>query len=90
MNISHELLLQSFVDFSTNYKYSVIYEYNKNNDLTGYIVGGPNFGSFGIVIKTTNGGTTWLNVPISTNGSLYGAYFINSNTGIVLGSGHTI
>ena len=55
------------------------------DDLTGYAVGGPLFGSSGIVLKTTNSGNVWFNVPNTSNGVLWGLHFVNSNTGFVVG-----
>jgi len=54
---------------------------------TGYAVGGQT--SIGKIFKTTNGGTTWSPVSISS-GVLWTCYFLNANTGWVAGSGKAI
>jgi len=53
-----------------------------NNTSTGYITGLTN----GIVFKTTNGGTNWSSQNTGTTGSFYDISFVDSLTGIVIGS----
>lgn len=54
-----------------------IYFINAN---TGWAVG-----EGGTILKTTNGGTTWVTQKIINNAFLIGCYFIDSNTGWVSG-----
>jgi photosystem II stability/assembly factor-like uncharacterized protein len=49
---------------------------------TGTVVG-----SFGTILRTTNGGATWTAQSSGTPLDLYGVSFSNANTGIVVGSG---
>jgi hypothetical protein len=52
---------------------------------TGYAVG-----DWGTIIKTINGGTTWITQPSGTSENLNSVFFTDSNTGYVVGSGGTI
>ncbi len=54
-----------------------IYFLNAN---TGWAVG-----EGGTILKTTNGGTTWVTQKIISNAFLIGCYFVDSNTGWVSG-----
>lgn len=42
-------------------------------------------GSSGTILKTTDGGLTWINQPTPTSQTLYGMDFINSNNGFAVG-----
>lgn len=44
-------------------------------------------GEAGTIIKTTDGGTSWILQTSGTNTELYSVYFIDSNTGWTVGSG---
>jgi photosystem II stability/assembly factor-like uncharacterized protein len=50
------------------------------NALTGYVCGNN-----GITMKTTNGGLNWIYKPTGTLNALYGIFFIDANTGTVVG-----
>jgi len=50
--------------------------------LNGWIAGAT--GSYGIILKTTDGGTTWTNSLVPTN-RMNSIKFINENTGCVVG-----
>jgi hypothetical protein len=65
--------------FSTPYS---IYFTDSN---TGWVVG-----SYGTIIKTTNGGTNWFSQNSGTTNVLYSVYFIDSNTGWAVGSNGTV
>jgi hypothetical protein len=52
---------------------------------TGYIVGGG-----GLILKTTNGGTNWVQQISETSVSLHSVYFTDSITGYAVGDGGTI
>ena len=54
-------------------------------DDTGTVVG-----SRGTILRTTDGGTTWIPQKSSTTQSLLGVSFANANTGTVVGAGGTI
>lgn len=47
-------------------------------------------GSSGKIIKTTNGGTSWINQTIGVSRTLFGVCFTNSNNGVAVGSYGTI
>jgi hypothetical protein len=47
-------------------------------------------GSLGIVIKTTNGGTTWTRLSTGTTNNLYSGFFTDLSTGYAVGFGGTI
>jgi len=51
------------------------------DDNTGWVVGGG-----GVMMQTTNAGTTWDTVAIATDGYLHQIQFINSNYGWVAGT----
>ncbi|MDQ3021482.1 MAG: YCF48-related protein [Bacteroidota bacterium] len=59
-----------------NFLYSVHFA----DQLTGYTVG-----TFGTIIKTTNGGINWTAKNSNTTQDLSEVFFINTNTGIVAG-----
>ena len=50
---------------------------------TGYAVGAE--GSNGIIIKTTDGGTTWNILPTETDNPLSSVFFTDDNTGYAVG-----
>jgi len=52
---------------------------------TGYAVGDS-----GTILKTTNGGISWLSIPIGTSNRLSKVSFTNANTGYIVGEGETI
>lgn len=52
------------------------------NQLTGYAVGG--YQSLGYVLKTTNGGQTWI-TSLSTSTALQSVSFVSQNTGYAVG-----
>lgn len=57
---------------------------------TGIVAGQPEFSDFNsrtVVMKTTDGGTTWSTKEVNgaAGGSIKGIHFINSNTGFVCG-----
>ncbi len=51
------------------------------NSLTGYCVG-----QSGTIIKTTNGGTNWVNQTSGTSETLNDVYFLDVSTGYVVGN----
>jgi photosystem II stability/assembly factor-like uncharacterized protein len=55
------------------------------DDNTGFTVG-----DVGTILKTTNGGTSWIALSSGTTQDLYSVYFTNANTGYVVGKGGTI
>ncbi|MEO8210340.1 MAG: YCF48-related protein [bacterium] len=57
--------------------------------LTGTAVGGSQFDT-ATIIRTTNGGTNWIQQNPNTTNLLRGVYFINSNTGFAVGNNGTI
>ena len=62
------------------------YELEMVNSQTGYAAGGNLSAGVGYCVKTTNGGVTWTNLPITTpNTPIYGVNFINANTGWIFG-----
>ena len=50
------------------------------DEQTGYVVGDN-----GVVIKTTDGGTTWIPVSPAGAPNLYGVYFFSEDSGLVVG-----
>jgi photosystem II stability/assembly factor-like uncharacterized protein len=52
---------------------------------TGYAVGNS-----GLILQTTNGGTTWIPQISNTTATLNSIYFIESNTGYAVGASGTI
>jgi len=52
---------------------------------TGWIVGG-----YGCILKTTDGGTTWVLQNSGVTTDLYGVYFLDENYGWAVGNGATI
>jgi len=59
-----------------------LYFLDENN---GWITGAE-----GRILKTTNGGQNWVQIPSGTNFSLSFVKFFNENEGIIAGSGGTI
>ena len=55
---------------------------NRNN---GIVVG-----AMGTILKTTNGGLTWILKSSGTSENLYGVYFADKNNGAIVGSRGTI
>jgi photosystem II stability/assembly factor-like uncharacterized protein len=53
------------------------------NDMTGYVVGGYNPSS--LIYKTSNGGQSWTQQASGTLYCYFNSYFINANTGIIVG-----
>src|SRR5208283_4476995 len=47
-------------------------------------------GDFGILLKTTNGGTTWTQIPSDPTTFLYGVVFYSATIGWVAGDGGVI
>jgi hypothetical protein len=43
-----------------------------------------------IILKTTNGGTTWTILTSGTTNNLYSVFFTDANTGYLVGEGGTI
>jgi len=54
------------------------------NNLTGYVVGKYEYGSSGVIYKTTNCGESWIQQGI-VNRDLNAVFFSNSNTGYAVG-----
>jgi photosystem II stability/assembly factor-like uncharacterized protein len=57
------------------------YEVFFANDTIGYVIG-----SGGTILQTTDGGKTWTKQTSGTTTHLWGIYFLNSDTGFVVGS----
>jgi photosystem II stability/assembly factor-like uncharacterized protein len=55
---------------------------------TGYVVGGDGWSS-GVILKTTNGGTTWTNTPFLSQ-TYNSVFFPTSNVGYTCGTGGSI
>jgi photosystem II stability/assembly factor-like uncharacterized protein len=51
---------------------------------------GTAVGQDGIILRTTDGGQSWIDQPSGTTITLYGVCFIDVNNGLVVGSGGTI
>jgi photosystem II stability/assembly factor-like uncharacterized protein len=66
---------------TTEYLYSV----KLINNLTGFTVG-----TYGAILKTTNGGINWHTNSVNTNRFFYNIYFINAITGFVVGDSSAI
>src|SRR5258708_17576822 len=47
-------------------------------------------GEFGTILRTTDGGVTWILQSSGTTNSLYGVSFADANTGTVVGRSGTI
>ncbi|HUM47502.1 MAG TPA: YCF48-related protein, partial [Chitinophagales bacterium] len=60
------------------------------NSSTGYVVGEPIAPGEAIILKTTDGGTTWVSKPSGTLNALRGIHFIDDNTGFAVGFTGTI
>ncbi|HMR40242.1 MAG TPA: YCF48-related protein [Ignavibacteria bacterium] len=62
------------------------YDIKMLNSNTGYACGGLLIAGAGYVFKTTNGGNSWLQIPLSIpNTPLYDLDFIDANTGWIFG-----
>jgi photosystem II stability/assembly factor-like uncharacterized protein len=46
---------------------------------------GTAVGSYGTILRTTDGGATWVAQGSGTDATLYGVSFANANTGTVVG-----
>jgi photosystem II stability/assembly factor-like uncharacterized protein len=58
---------------------------------TGYAVGGFYSGTYhSTILKTTNGGTNWIQQTSGINNLLYSVYFTDANTGYTVGGSGTI
>ena len=55
------------------------------NQTTGYAVG-----DFGVILKTTDGGTSWSIQSSGISSNLYGLFFTEENTGTAIGGSGTI
>ena len=53
---------------------------------TGWAVGYNEIDSLAAVLKTTNGGTNWIEQTISADTYLHSVYFTDSNTGWAVGA----
>ncbi|MBI3193810.1 MAG: T9SS type A sorting domain-containing protein [Ignavibacteriae bacterium] len=80
-------------DGGTNWNPANTSQMNSLNDVhfinrtEGYAVGSPS----NAVVKSFDGGRTWKNLPTQTAGSVFNSvYFVNSDTGWVVGSGGII
>lgn len=70
-----------------NYAVTSVYFPDQN---TGYAAGyTPNNGQ-GVILKTTDGGLTWVNDSSGTWNGLTSVFFTDSTTGYVVGNGGTI
>ncbi|HOE05185.1 MAG TPA: YCF48-related protein [Bacteroidales bacterium] len=52
---------------------------------TGYIAG-----NYGTILKTTDGGNTWLTLNSGTSSPLYGIFFTDSENGFAVGNHHIL
>ena len=68
-----------------NYEYNTVYAIDENNIFLGLNA----LGNYRKIVRTTNGGATWIdqNIPGSAPFSITDILFQNSNTGFVSGSG---
>lgn len=71
-----------YQQFSGNYNFQGIDFLNSN---TGWVVSQQSFTS--TILKTTNGGSNWLNISFVNNIRSYDIEFININTGFICGVG---
>ena len=71
----------SFGTNGGNQLYSVFFP----DSLTGYAVGFDSSCTYGIVLKTINGGSTWHKLPLLADYELYSVFFTDDNTGYVVG-----
>ena len=69
-------------------KYSFLHQIFFPDARTGYCVGG--FDHFNPILKTSDGGKTWTDKTSAFNQPLYDVYFINADTGYVVGHAGTI
>lgn len=70
-----------YTQFTSQYEINDLYFVNEN---TGYAAGDS-----GLVVKTTNGGSNWINISTTPTHNLYSVHFINANTGYVAGGYRT-
>ena len=83
----------SWTNIGTGYNsiynfFSSVYFTNGN---TGYISGGGGGLGSGFILKTTNGGSSWVSSNTGSIYSMFGIFFINENTGFAAGSfGHVM
>jgi len=54
---------------------------------TGWAVGADNLNGESLILKTTDGGNTWIRKTSETLNPLYSVYFADSNTGWAVGLG---
>ena len=69
--------------------YDLLSAYFINAD-TGYAVGAEHYTLDGVIIKTTNGGTTWTRQYDEYDKDLESVWFVNANTGWAAGGHGTI
>jgi photosystem II stability/assembly factor-like uncharacterized protein len=67
---------------TSNDLYTVLF----TDDLTGYVSGSLN----GTIYKTVDGGASWNAISIDTIGTFYDMYFIDQQTGVIVGSSKKI
>jgi PKD repeat protein len=68
-----------------NYIFKAI-DFPGNQDMTGFMAGESlTYNGDGIVLKTTDGGSTWVSKWTGANMGLEGACFVDENTGFVVG-----
>lgn len=60
------------------------------NSKTGYVVGEPIAPGQAVILKTTDGGTTWVSKVSGTTNALRAVHFIDDNTGFAVGFAGTI
>jgi photosystem II stability/assembly factor-like uncharacterized protein len=63
--------------------------YFVNND-TGYVVGNDMTTGNGAILKTTDGGTNWVQQTSGTSNTLFSIFFIGTDTGYIAGDVGTI
>ena len=56
----------------------------------GGITAGTAVGETGTIIRTTDGGASWVNQSVAATDSLYGVSFIDANMGMAVGTGGLI
>jgi photosystem II stability/assembly factor-like uncharacterized protein len=57
---------------------------------TGYALGGDSYGGSGLILKTTNGGTSWVSQYSEPYTMLWSVCFTDTNTGYAVGYNGTI
>lgn len=66
------------------YDFNSVYFVNAD---TGYVVGVDYYNEVGLVFKTTDGGTNWVQLGFDSTGiELKSVYFINADTGYIVGN----